>query len=64
VRVVVENGYLDVATADKSYAPLVSVGGSMVFSPTGLTHYAHTRWTAEGWIGQDRRSCRRTTQSI
>lgn len=53
VRTVVENGYLDVTSADKSYIPNVTIGGSTVFTNEGaaLTQYGHTRWTQEGWIG-------------
>jgi hypothetical protein len=55
IRAVVENGYLDVTTAGKSYIPTVTIGGTVVYNNSGnaLTHYAHTRWTAEGWIGGD-----------
>lgn len=53
VRANVENGYVDVATANKSYIPTVTIGGTVVYNNSGasLTHYANTRWTAEGWIG-------------
>ncbi len=53
IRAIVENGYVDVTPNDKSYVPTVIIGGATVFSNSGsaLTHYAHTRWTAEGWIG-------------
>lgn len=55
IRVVVKNGYLDVSTGDKTYVPTVTIGGSVVYDNSGasLTHYAHTRWTAEGWVGTD-----------
>lgn len=55
VRAVAENGLLDVSTSDKSYVPTVIIGGTTVFSNGGasLTHYAHTRWNADGWIGGD-----------
>jgi chitodextrinase len=53
IRAVVENGYLDVSTSNKSYVPNVAIGGTTVYNNSGasLTHYAHTRWSAEGWIG-------------
>src|SRR5262249_39572050 len=55
IRAIVENGYLDVPTAAKSYMPTVNIGGAMVYNNGGksLTHYAHTRWSAEAWIGGD-----------
>ena len=55
IRAVVENGYLDTANADKTYVPTVVIGGATVYNNGGasLTNYAHTRWTAEGWIGTD-----------
>jgi hypothetical protein len=62
VRAIVENGYLDNAAgsgananADKSYVPVVTIGGSLVFNNNGaaLVHYANTRWMVEGWIGAD-----------
>lgn len=53
VRAIVENGYVNVTTADKSYVPTVAIGGTTIFNNSGvtLTHYAHTRWMQEGWIG-------------
>ena len=55
VRVIVENGYIDMEIADKSYIPNVIIGGTTIYDNNGstLTHYAHTRWTAKGWIGGD-----------
>lgn len=54
VQAVVENGYLDVTTANKVLAnPSVTVGNAVVYSANSLTQYAHTSWTAEGWIGGD-----------
>lgn len=55
VRSIVENGYLDRASADASYVPTVKVGGATVFDNGGasLTHYGHTRWLADAWIGGD-----------
>ena len=57
VRVIVENGYLDVPTASKSYAPVVTIGGQAAYDTGGqpLTQDPHTRWFAEGWIGGDPR---------
>ena len=54
-RAIVENGYLDVPTASKSYAPTVTIEGEVVYDNHGqpLTHYPHTRWFAEGWIRGD-----------
>lgn len=59
VRCIVENGYLDngsgstVSITTQSYVPTLSVGGSTVYNNGGasLSHYAHTRYSAEGWIG-------------
>ncbi len=55
IRISVENGFLDVATGDKSYVPTVMIGGVTVYTNGGaaLAHYAHTRWTVEGWVGGD-----------
>jgi hypothetical protein len=55
VRAIAENGFLDVASTAKTYVPAVTVGGATVYNNGGvaLTHHAHTRWTAEGWIGTD-----------
>lgn len=55
VRAVVENGYLDVATVNKSYVPTVIVNGTTIYSNGGssLTHYGHTRWSAESWYSTD-----------
>ncbi|HET6280271.1 MAG TPA: hypothetical protein VFH73_04875 [Polyangia bacterium] len=55
VRVVVENGYLDVATVDKSYLPSVKLGDATIFDGggTALNHARHTRWMAQGWLGGD-----------
>ena len=55
VRAIAENGLLDVATTNKSYVPTVSIGGTTVYNNGGaaLSHYAQTRWSAEGWIGGD-----------
>jgi hypothetical protein len=55
VRAVGTNGYLDVAAASKSYLPAVGIGGAQIWNNGGaaLTHYAHTRWTQDGWIGGD-----------
>lgn len=53
VRAIVENGYLDVSTSNKSYVPTIIIGGATVYNNGGSTllHYAHTRYMAEGWIG-------------
>lgn len=55
IRTVIENGYLDKTTANKNYIPTIIIGGTTVYNNAGasLTHYAHTRWTAEGWVGGD-----------
>lgn len=55
VRAIVENGFLDRTTVDKSYVPLVMIGTARAFDNGGsaISHYAHTRWVAEGWIGGD-----------
>ena len=54
VRAIVENGYVGVSV-DKSYVPSMTIGGTVVYNNGGgsLTHYANTRWCAEGWIGGD-----------
>ncbi|SFN54293.1 hypothetical protein [Dokdonella immobilis] len=53
VRTWVDNGRLDVAASDRSYVPSVVIGGVQVFDNGGavLTHFAHTRWSQEAWIG-------------
>ena len=55
IRAICENGYLDVNTVDKIYAPTVTINGATIYNNggAGLTHYANTRWDAEGWIGGD-----------
>ncbi len=55
IRAIVENGYLDVTKADKTYIPTITIGGTVVYNNGGssLTHYAYTRYAAEGWIGGD-----------
>lgn len=55
VRAICENGFLDATTGNKSYVPTVTIGGATVYNNGGasLTHYGHTRWDAEGWIGGD-----------
>jgi len=55
VRTIVENGYLDVPPTMRSYVPSASIGGTVVFDNGGaaLSHYGHTRWSAEAWIGGD-----------
>ncbi|MGE0763906.1 MAG: hypothetical protein AB7N80_11560 [Bdellovibrionales bacterium] len=49
IRANVENGHVDLSGSDKSYNANVSIGGANVFSGA-ITHYNHTRWTAEGWV--------------
>lgn len=49
VRAIVENADL-AAAATKSYTGTVSIGGTQVFT-SAMTHYAHTRWSVEGWVG-------------
>jgi hypothetical protein len=58
IRAICENGYLPGVTggptnSDKAYVPTVTIGGATVYNNGGapLTHYAHTRWNIEGWIG-------------
>jgi hypothetical protein len=53
IRTVVENGFLDIPASNMTYVPTVKIGGATVYTNGGasLTHYAHTRWTAEGWVG-------------
>jgi len=55
IRTIVDNGFVDVTKADKTYVPTVTIGGAVVYNNGGasLTHYAHTRWTVERWIGGD-----------
>lgn len=55
IRAIIENGYLDVTTGNKSYVPTVVIGGVTVYTNGGqfLNHYAQTRWSVEGWIGGD-----------
>jgi hypothetical protein len=54
IRAICENGYLT-ATPDKTYVPTVTINGATVYNNGGasLTHYGHTRWDVEGWIGGD-----------
>lgn len=52
IRVIVENGYLGQSPGTKDYAATVTIGGSRVYAGS-LSHYAFSRWTAEGWIGGD-----------
>jgi parallel beta-helix repeat protein len=59
IRVIVENGYLNVSTDNgntipnitQTYLPSVVIGANGVFNNGGaaLTHYGFTRWTVEGW---------------
>jgi hypothetical protein len=53
VRTWIDNGRLDLAPIDRSYVPNVTIGAVTIFDNGGaaLTHYAHTRWTQEAWIG-------------
>ncbi len=53
IRAICENGYVDVATSNKTYVPTATIGGVMVYNNGGasLTHWAQTRWDAEGWTG-------------
>lgn len=55
IRAICENGYVNVTTGNKAYVPTVTISGTTVYTNGGasLTHYAHTRWDAEGWIGGD-----------
>lgn len=55
IRAIGENGYLDVASAHKKYIPQVTVDGVNVWNNNGaeFTHYGHTRWAQEGWVGTD-----------
>ena len=55
VRSIVDNGYLDVPPTLRSYVPGANIGGTVVFDNGGaaLSHYGHTRWSAEAWIGGD-----------
>jgi hypothetical protein len=55
IRAIGENGYLDVNTGNRTYVPAVSINGTTVWNNGGAaqTHYAHTRWAQEGWVGGD-----------
>ena len=55
VRAIVDNGWLDVPPTLRSYVPMASIGGVVAFDNGGaaLSHYGHTRWSAEAWIGAD-----------
>jgi hypothetical protein len=57
IRIVVENGYLDVGSSGKTYTPTVTIGGETVFDNNGLSisHYYNTRWSVEGWMNGDPR---------
>lgn len=50
VRATADNGWADIANADKSYVATVTIGGVVVFTGS-ITHFANTRWVAEGFIG-------------
>ena len=54
IRAICENGYLPnvgPTNSNKTYVPTVTIGTAT--SGASLTHYAHTRWDVEGWIGGD-----------
>lgn len=55
IRVVVENGYLNLPlnSPTKTYVPTIIIGGVTVYNNSGasLSHYGYTRYAAEGWIG-------------
>lgn len=55
IRTIVENGNMDDSRRSKSYVPTVIVGGAKIYDNGGniLTHYDHTRWCVEAWIGVD-----------
>jgi hypothetical protein len=55
VRVIVENGYINVSRAIKSYVPTIIIDKTVVYNNGGntLSHYGSTRYMAEGWIGGD-----------
>lgn len=63
IRAFCENGFVTdsldgnglSSAIDKSYVPSVSIDGPVVYNNGGasLTHYGHTRWDVEGWIGGD-----------
>lgn len=52
VRAIVENGIVSDTMTAANYIPEVVIGTSVVFNNGGssLSHPAHTRWMAEGWI--------------
>jgi hypothetical protein len=58
VGVMVENGFLDDGAGavwtntTRSYTPTITIGGVTVFN-SAVTHYGHTGYYAEGWIGGD-----------
>ena len=54
VRAIVENGVVDDKAGEiKSYTPTVIIGNTTVYDNAGivLSHYPHTRWATDGWIG-------------
>lgn len=52
VDVTVENNWaFEPGPQNLTYDVQVSVGGSTVYSKTGLTHYHHARWRKEFWWG-------------
>lgn len=53
IRACVDNGWVDVANSSKTYSPTITVGSTVVYSPGSITHFANTRYVAEGWIGGD-----------
>ncbi len=53
VRAIVENGVISGTNETETYVPTVIIGGTTIYNNggTALSHYAHTRWAVEGWIG-------------
>jgi hypothetical protein len=54
VDTVIENNWTLVSgAADRTYDVTLSVGGSPVYTRTGLVHYRHARWHKRAWWGSD-----------
>lgn len=50
IRIGIENGSLDgSAGKPQTYTPMLTIDSQVVYH-TAITHFGHTRWSAEGWI--------------
>jgi len=51
IYVAIDNGWVDIANADRAYTCKIVIGGVTVFGPTAITHLAHTRVQGNAWVG-------------